>query len=76
MRLYLGGYLDFYNPQPGRWLEVELKQPARLSGVLAELRIPIEDVQLFVLNGELVDINETMVSEQDEVKLFPPIGGG
>ena len=45
MQLYLGGYLDFYNPQPGRWLEVELKQPARLSGVLAELEIPIEDVQ-------------------------------
>lgn len=76
MRLYLGGYLDFYNPQPGKWLEVELQQPTRLSEVLAELGIPIADAQLFVLNGELADISEAMVSDQDEVKLFPPVGGG
>lgn len=76
MRLYLGGYLDFYNPQPGRWLEVELHQPTQLSELLAELGIPIGDAQLFVLNGELVELREAIVSEQDEVKLFPPVGGG
>ena len=76
MRLYLGGYLDFYNPQPGRWLEVELHQPTQMNELLAELGIPIGDAQLFVLNGELVDLKEAIVSEQDEVKLFPPVGGG
>lgn len=76
MRLYLGGYLDFYNPRPGNWLEIELDQPAKLSEVLAELGIPLGDVQLFVLNGELVEIGEMVVSEQDEVKLFPAVGGG
>ena len=76
MRLYLGGYLDFYNPQPGNWLEVELHQPSKLSELLAELGIPLGDIQLFVLNGELVDLNEAIVSDQDEVKLFPAVGGG
>jgi sulfur carrier protein ThiS len=76
MRLYLGGYLDFYNPQPGKWLEVELHQPTQLSEVLAELGIPIGDAQLFVLNGELADLSEALVSDQDEVKLFPAVGGG
>ena len=76
MRLYLGGYLDFYNPQPGKWLEVELRHPTRLSEVLADLGIPIGDAQLFVRNGELVEISEAMVSDQDEVKLFPAVGGG
>jgi sulfur carrier protein ThiS len=76
MRLYLGGYLDFYNPQRGSWLEVELNQPSPLSEVLAELGIPMGDVQLFVLNGELVELNEAIVSDQDEVKLFPAVGGG
>ena len=76
MRLYLGGYLDFYNPDPGNWLEVQLEQPSRLSEVLANFGIPLGDVQLFVLNGDLVEISETLVSEQDEVKLFPAVGGG
>ena len=76
MRLYLGGYLDFYHPQRGSWLEVELKHPSPLSEVLTELGIPMGDVQLFVLNGELVELSETIVSDQDEVKLFPAVGGG
>ena len=76
MRLYLGGYLDFYNPQPGNWMEVKLEQPSQLSEVLAKLEIPLGDIQLFVLNGELVDVSESIISDQDEVKLFPAVGGG
>ena len=76
MRLYLGGYLDFYHPQPGNWLEVELDQPSLLSEVLVNLRIPLADVQLIVLNGNLVDLIGAIVSEQDEVKLFSAVGGG
>jgi sulfur carrier protein ThiS len=76
MRLYLGGYLDFYNPQHGNWLEVELDQPSQLSEVLTELGIPLGDVHLIVLNGNLVDFSEAIVSEEDEVKLFPAVGGG
>jgi molybdopterin converting factor small subunit len=76
MRLYLGGYLDFYHPQRSNWLEVELEQPAPMRELLAELGIPAGDIHLYVLNGELVDPSETLVTDQDEVKLFPPIGGG
>jgi len=76
MRLYLGGYLDFYHPQRSSWLEVELNHPSPLSEVLTELGIPMGDVQLFVLNGELVELSEAIVSDQDEVKLFPAVGGG
>ncbi len=76
MRLYLGGYLDFYNSQHGNWLEVELDQPSLLSEVLVDLRIPLGDVHLTVLNGILVDLSEAIVLEEDEVKLFPAVGGG
>ncbi len=76
MRLFLGGYLDFYNPQHGNWLEVELDQPSLLSEVLVDLRIPLGDVHLTVLNGKLVDLSEAIVSEEDEIKLFPAVGGG
>jgi sulfur carrier protein ThiS len=76
MRLYLGGYLDFYNPQPGNWLEIELNQPTLLSEVLVGRGIPLGDVQLVTVNGILVNLDKAMVSGQDEVKVFSAIGGG
>ena len=76
MRLYLGGYLNFYNPQHGNWLEVDINQPSHLKEVLVELGIPVSDVYLVVLNGQLEELSETIVSGEDEVKLFPAVGGG
>jgi sulfur carrier protein ThiS len=76
MQLYLGGYLDYYNPERGNWLEVKLSQPSQLGKVLTELGIPMSEVHLVVLNGQLVDISKAIVSEEDELKLFPAVGGG
>jgi molybdopterin converting factor small subunit len=76
MRIYLGGHLNFYHPQKDKWLEVELMQPTPLSVVLNHTNIPLGEVYLVVVNGELVDLDETMVSEESEVKLFPAVGGG
>ena len=76
MKLYLGGYLDFYNPEQGNWMQVELDQPSHLKDILVNHGIPVSDVYLVVLNGKLVQLNETIVSGEDEVKLFPAIGGG
>ncbi|MES0360073.1 MAG: MoaD/ThiS family protein [Anaerolineales bacterium] len=76
MRLYLGGYLNFYNPQHGNWLVVDINQPSHLKEVLVELGIPVSDVYLVVLNGQLVELSETIVSGEDEVKLYPAVGGG
>jgi hypothetical protein len=76
MRIYLGGYLGYYHPQKGNWLEVDLKQSSPLREVLLDLGIPLGDVQFVVLNGILVDLSEATVSEHDEVKLFSALGGG
>ncbi len=76
MRIYLGGHLNFYHPQKDKWLEVELMQSTPLGVVLNNTNIPLGEVYLVVVNGELVDLDETMVSEQSEVKLFPAVGGG
>ncbi len=76
MRLYLGGYLDFYNPQPGSWLVVELERPSPLPEVLVELGIPTSEIHLVAINGELTELSEAVVTGDDEVKLFPPVGGG
>lgn len=76
MRLYLGGYLDFYHPQRKHWLELELEQPTTLVALLERLHIPAGDVHLVVINGVMADLQSAQVVPQDEVKLFSAVGGG
>ena len=57
-------------------MELELKDPTRLSELLAKLEIPLGEVHLVVINGQLVDLREVIVFEQDEVKLYPAVNGG
>jgi len=76
MRIHLGGHLNFYHPQKDKWLDVELEHPTPLRVILDGSGIPLGEVSLVVVNGELVDLQEAIVSEQSEVKLFPPVGGG
>lgn len=76
MRIYLGGYLDFYHPQKGPWLEVPIDQPTPLLEVLTDQGIPVGEIQLVVVNGELADLQEAFVSDLDDVKIFSAVGGG
>ena len=76
MKLYAGGYLDLYLPNRSRTVGIELVQPTSLREILAKLGIPAGEVLLVVINGELVDLQEAIVSEQDDVKLYPAVNGG
>ena len=76
MQLHLGGVFSFYLPGHPRLVEVQLEKPARLVDVLADLGIPAAEINLVVVNGELVNLSEALVSQQDIVKLFPPVSGG
>jgi sulfur carrier protein ThiS len=76
MRLHLGGFFSFYIPQRPQWVEIELPEPRLLSEVLEELGIPAAEVSLTVVNQELVELNDAIVTNEDEVRLYPPIGGG
>lgn len=74
MKLYLGGYLDFYNKS--NRLEIEVRQPTPLQEILESVGIPVGEVQLFVVNGEQVELDGTVVFDTDEVKIFSAVGGG
>jgi len=76
MKLYAGGLLDFYVPGRRSRIEIEIKAPARLEEILAGLGIPLAEVHLVVVNGQLVALGETVVCDQDEVKIFPAVNGG
>ena len=76
MKIYTGGQLSFYMPDFSRQLEVPLKEPTRLSEVLANLGIPIAEIYLAAVNGEMVDPHVVMVTQTDDVRLYPPVDGG
>ncbi len=76
MILHLGGFYSFYIPGHPPRVEVDLNSPARLVDVLDQLGIPNAEVGLTVVNGEMVDLKETVVSQADVVKLVPPADGG
>jgi sulfur carrier protein ThiS len=76
MRLHLGGHLNWYDTSKRSWLELDLQAPVRLSGLLEEYGIPAAEVALYVVNGELVELEEALVSNTDRVELYPPVGGG
>ena len=76
MRIYLGGHLNFYHPEQDRWLVVELREARPLVSILEQSGIPLSEVQLVALNGEVVDLTDAVVSEGDKVKVFSAVGGG
>ena len=75
MRVYLGGYLRFFSAGQA-WVEFHLKEPTRLSDVLARLNIPPGEIYLTVVNGQMADAGQVLVVDHDQVKLYPPVDGG
>lgn len=76
MRIFLGGHLNFYHPKKDKWLAVELDGPSPLTDILNAAGIPLTEVQLVAINGEVVQLQNALVSESDEVKVFSAVGGG
>ena len=76
MILIAGGYLDFYMPGRRRRLALDLEAPCSLRSLLQELGIPLEEVQLILLNGKIVDNDQTLVANGDQVKVYSPMDGG
>lgn len=76
MKLFLGGSLAFHTPTKQSILEVQLIGKTKLTEIVHILGIPIAEVQLTVLNGELVDLKDISISDGDEVRLYPLVDGG
>jgi sulfur carrier protein ThiS len=76
MNLFLGGQFSLYFPGHPSSVDVAVNKPTMLREVLSGLGIPVADIHLVVVNGKLVEMEEVVVSDQDRVKIFPPVGGG
>lgn len=76
MKLYAGGHLTFYMPERKHSLEISLREPTPLQEILAQLGIPLPEVALTALNGELVEAETAIVRDEDQVKVFSAVNGG
>ncbi len=73
----LGQYLP--SGSAGNKAEVELKEGAGPLDAMAVLGFPLDETYLTVLNGELLPTAERegkVLSENDELGIFPPLKGG
>jgi hypothetical protein len=76
MKLYIGSYFAFFTSDSSHWIEIELQKPTCLTDILSDLDIPAGEVHLVVLNDELIESTEILVSNEDVVRLYPAVNGG
>jgi hypothetical protein len=76
MKLYAGGYLTFYMPGRQHWAERQLEVPTPLTEILVQLKIPLGEVHLVSINGEQTDLEQALVQDADEVRIYSSVDGG
>jgi len=76
MKIYAGGYLTFYMPLKQSVMELSLSVPTPLKDVLLKMSLPLNEIHLAVVNGELVDVYSVTVQNTDSVQIFPAVNGG
>ena len=76
MKLYLGSYFAFFTSGREHWVEVDIPNPTPLTEILSALGVPAGEVHLVVVNDELLESTDTLISDGDVVRLYPAIGGG
>ena len=76
MRLHLGGHLNYFDELKRSEFEIELSQEQKLTDILSGLKIPVGEVFLVVVNGELVTLEDARIQPDNYVQLYPPMGGG
>jgi molybdopterin synthase sulfur carrier subunit len=60
---------------PGTPFEMTLSESATLQALIDHLGLPPEEIKVSFVNGLIRDL-DWVLTQSDEVGIFPPIGGG
>jgi molybdopterin synthase sulfur carrier subunit len=60
---------------PGTLFDVELPAGATLSTLVGHLNLPVDQVKVAFVNGRSRPVS-WVLKPDDEVGMFPPVGGG
>ncbi len=61
--------------EPGVSFQVELPNGSSLSDLMNQLNLPQRETKLVFVNGRMQHL-DYQLQDNDEVGIFPPIGGG
>jgi sulfur-carrier protein len=61
--------------EPGKTFEFDLPESGSVASLITRLHIPAEEAKIIMVNGRAKP-PEYVLDENDEVAIFPPIGGG
>jgi hypothetical protein len=76
MKLMIGAQLNRYTPKHQTEFIIDVKDHEPLSNILNSLNIPANEVHLVIINGLVADLEQTLVSNEDHVMVYPYITGG
>jgi sulfur carrier protein ThiS len=76
VKLIADGHLAFFLPGRKSPVEVFVQSPVPLTVVLADVGIPLGEVNLAAVNGRAVDLHKAVVRDHDEVNVISAVNGG
>ena len=60
---------------PGKALDVELPAGTTVADLISHLSLPMEEIRMVFVNGRARPA-DWVLNAEDEVGIFPPVGGG
>lgn len=75
VKLFAGLNRYLQGQTAGSPLEIEVPEGATLETLVRQLGLPPEEVRVIFVNGRAQPLTFGL-HEQDEIGIFPPIGGG
>ena len=76
MRVHLGSNLSWYDPEKRSWLVIAQPAPIPLLDLVRTLGVPAAEIAVAVVNGQAIELETGVATDDDEVEFFPPLGGG
>lgn len=73
VRIKLMGMLKDKSPPDG---QLDVSAGATITDALQAMKIPVDSVQVFTVNGTLERDKSRVLEEDDELTVLPPVGGG
>ena len=77
LKIFLSSTLRKYQPDydPLKGLEVEFDEKRTVADLCTKINIPPEKIKVVMVNGKSAPL-EYILTGEERVALFPPVGGG
>ncbi len=60
----------------GESFTVKFSESTTITNILEKLKIPKEEAKVVMVNGEIKNEQNYTLETDDEISIFPPVGGG